>query len=131
MASLFNLELIYYIVVLNVGNKALRVLSFVFLSIFVITYASIFFFIGVKPDSSESTYEGLGKLLENAWLAALSSSYDFLDPWDKNIFVRLSVFLFSICATIIVMNLFSMYLQIFFVALNFLLIFFSNSRICK
>ena len=84
------------------------------------TYASMFFFIGVKP-SGESTYQGLGTLLENIWLAALSSGYDFLEPWNENGFVRLCVILFSIFTTIIVVNLLSMYLKIFFMAIIYLL----------
>ena len=83
------------------------------------TYATMFICIGIKPDDGESTFEGLGKLLENIWLASLSSSYDFLDPWDKNGFVRFFVFVFSIFTTIIVVNLLSMYLQMSFVALKY------------
>ena len=82
----------------------------------------MFFFIGVKPDDDGNKFEGLGKLLENIWLAALSSGYDFVRPWDKNIFVILCVFLFSIFSTIVFVNLLSMYLQISFVALKYLLI---------
>ena len=64
------------------------------------TYASMFFFIGIKPDDSKNTtFEGLGKSLENLWLAALSSGYDFIEPWDNNGFLRLSLFCFSIFAT--------------------------------
>ena len=88
-----------------------------------VTYASMLFFIGVKTDDGGNKYEGLGKLLENIWLAALSSGYDFLEPWNKNIFLRLCLFAFSIFTTIIVVNLLSMYLRISFLLLNtFLLI---------
>ncbi|PKC55850.1 hypothetical protein RhiirA1_474919 [Rhizophagus irregularis] len=47
----------------------------------------------------------LDKLLQIVWLASLSSNYDYSEPWDKNNFVRLCIFIFSIFTTIIVVNL--------------------------
>jgi hypothetical protein len=86
-----------------------------------ITYAAMFFFIGVKPDDGENTtFVNLGILFQNIWLASMSSDYDFYNPWGKNGFTRLSIFFISLFTTVMVVNLLSMYLQILFCLNTFL-----------
>ncbi|CAB4389774.1 unnamed protein product [Rhizophagus irregularis] len=79
---------LFIIVISNICKKVLRILSLLFSIIFMITYATSFFYNGVKSSD-----------------ASLSSNYDYSEPWDKNNFVRLCIFIFSIFTTIIVVNL--------------------------
>ncbi|POG64903.1 hypothetical protein GLOIN_2v1880986 [Rhizophagus irregularis DAOM 181602=DAOM 197198] len=59
----------------------------------------------IKSDDGKNLAINLDKLLQIVWLASLSSNYDYSEPWDKNNFVRLCIFIFSIFTTIIVVNL--------------------------
>src|SRR5947208_16330852 len=104
----------YYIVVFRFCRPALTILFLLFSLIIVITYSSMFFFTQVNPYAGENTFDNFGKSLQNFWLGAIGSNYDFLTPWDKNIFIRLSIFALSLFTTVVVVNLLSMYLQILF-----------------
>ncbi|PKY28405.1 hypothetical protein RhiirB3_444559 [Rhizophagus irregularis] len=96
---------LFIIVVTNICRKMLRILSLLLSVIFMVTYATSFFYNGVKSDDGKNLAINLDKLLQIVWLASLSSNYDYSEPWDKNNFVRLCIFIFSIFTTIIVVNL--------------------------
>src|ERR1043166_6543881 len=100
---------------MRICRKSTRILSLIFLILFMTTHAYMVVFDGIKPiDLSTS--------LLNIWLGSITSNYDYLQPLDQSKYMKFIIFVFSLITTIIVMNLLSTYLQILFA----ISIFFSN-----
>ena len=111
---------------MRICRKSTRILSLIFLILFMTTHAYMVVFDGIKPiDLSTS--------LLNIWLGSITSNYDYLQPLDQSKYMKFIIFVFSLITTIIVMNLLSTYLQIilFGISIFFSNILFFGSRICK
>lgn len=85
-----------------------------------------------KNSPKENTFDGYGISIYNIWIGFINAGFDYLDPWIKSPYMILTNILFTFFTSIIIMNLFSMYMQIFFFTLVYsFLHFFLCSCVCK
>lgn len=115
---------------MHICRRAICILFLLGILLLNVSYATMRIFATTIPDFDDdkkmynkNTYDNYIKTSNNVWSGFLNASYDYMYPWDSRYFVSIMRIAFSLFASIIIMNLLSMYIKFiesFFLSLQIL-----------